>query len=137
MALVVVAKLSVTTEKSQFGFPAGLSIAGGVMMITAGAFTAAHMSLFPNMGGMMMGYQMTSAFMLFSLWGIVCGVITTIVGYLMYKIPSKIRTWGILVLIVSIASWFELGGFVMGSILATIGGIIAIIKGSNNNKSTL
>lgn len=134
--MAVAAKVS-TTEKSQFGFPAGLSIAGGVMMITAGIFTAAHMSLFPNMGGMMMGYQMTGAFMLFSLWGIACGAITTIVGYLMYKIPSKILTWGILVLIVSIASWFELGGFVMGSILATIGGIIAIIKGSNNNKLTV
>jgi uncharacterized membrane protein (UPF0136 family) len=133
---VVAAKLSSTTEKSQFGFPAGLSIAGGVMMITAGAFTAAHLSLFPNMGGMIMSYQMTSAFMLFSLWGIVCGIITTIMGCLMYKIPSKIRTWGILVLIVSIASWFELGGFVMGSILATIGGIIAISKGNNNNKLT-
>ena len=120
-----------STEKPQYGFPAGLSIAGGVMMITAGLFTAAHMSLFPNMGGMMMGYQVGSAFMLISLWGIVCGVIITIVGYLMYKAPSKIRTWGILVLIVSIASWFELGGFVMGSILATIGGIIAITKGRN------
>lgn len=128
--MAAAAKLSATTEKSQFGFPAGLSIAGGVMMITAGVFTAAHLSLFPNMGGMMMGYQMTSAFMLYSLWGIVCGVITTIAGYLMYKIPSKIRTWGILVLIVSIASWFELGGFVMGSILATVGGMMAIIKGS-------
>ena len=128
--MVVVAKLSSTSEKSQFGFPAGLSIAGGVMMITAGVFTAAHFSLFPNMGGMMMGYQMTNAFMLYSLWGIVCGVIITIVGYLMYKIPLKIKTWGVLVLIVSIASWFELGGFVMGSILATIGGIIAISKGN-------
>ena len=130
--MAVAAKLS-TTEKSQFGFPAGLSIAGGVMMITAGVFTAAHMSLFPNMGGMMMmGYQITSAFMLFSLWGIVCGAITTIIGYLMYKLPSKIRTLGVLVLIVSIASWFELGGFVMGSILATISGIIAIIQGNKN-----
>lgn len=128
--MAVAVKLSSTPQKSQFGFPAGLSIAGGVMMITAGVFTAAHLSLFPNMGGMMMGYQMTSAFMLYSLWGIVCGAITTIVGYLMYKIPSNIRTWGVLVLIVSIASWFELGGFVMGSILATIGGIIAIIKGN-------
>ena len=128
--MAVVAKLSSTSEKSQFGFPVGLSIAGGVMMITAGVFTAAHFSLFPNMGGMMMGYQMTNAFMLYSLWGIVCGVIITIVGYLMYKIPLKIKTWGVLVLIVSIASWFELGGFVMGSILATIGGIIAIIKGN-------
>ena len=130
--MAVAAKLS-ATEKSQFGFPAGLSIAGGVMMITAGVFTAAHMSLFPNMGGMMMmGYQITSAFMLFSLWGIVCGAITTIIGYLMYKLPSKIRTLGVLVLIVSIASWFELGGFVMGSILATISGIIAIIQGNKN-----
>lgn len=119
-----------TTEKSQYGFPAGLSIAGGVVMITAGIFTAAHMSLFPNMGGMM-NYYMSSAFMLASLWGIVCGAITTTIGYLMYKIPSKIIMWGILVLIVSIASWFELGGFIMGSILASIGGIIAIIKGSN------
>ena len=132
--MAVAAKLSATTEKSQFGFPAGLSIAGGVMMITAGLFTAAHLSLFPNMGGMMMGYQMTNAFMLFSLWGIVCGTITTIIGYLMYKIPSKIRTWGIMVLIVSIASWFQFGGFVMGSILATIGGIIAIIKGSEQQR---
>ena len=112
--------MSTATEKPQYGFPAGLSIAGGVMMITAGLFTAAHMSLFPNMGGMMMGYQVTNAFMLISLWGIACGAIITIVGYLMYKVPSKIRTWGILVLIVSIASWFELGGFVMGSILTTL-----------------
>ena len=123
--------MSTATEKPQYGFPAGLSIAGGVMMITAGLFTAAHMSLFPNMSGMMMGYQVTSAFMLISLWGIACGAITTIVGYLMYKIPSKIITCGILVLIVSVASWFELGGFVMGSILATVGGLIAITKGSN------
>lgn len=98
------------------------------MMITAGIFTAAHFSLFPNMGGMMMGYKMNNAFMLYSIWGIVCGTIISIIGYLMYKIPSKIRTWGILVLIVSIASWLQLGGFVMGSILATIGGIIALVK---------
>lgn len=117
-----------STEKQQYGFPAWLSVAGGIMMITAGIFTAAHFSLFPNMGGMMMGYKMNNAFMLYSIWGIVCGTIISIIGYLMYKIPSKIRTWGILVLIVSIASWLQLGGFVMGSILATIGGIIALVK---------
>ncbi len=47
---------------------------------------------------------------------------------MMYSNPSSAKMWGIIVLVLSILSWFTaVGGLVIGFLLGLIGGILAIV----------
>ncbi len=59
--------------------------------------------------------------------GIATGIIVIIGSALMYSSPRSTTAWGIVILVLSIISWVTaLGGFVIGFLLALIGGILAI-----------
>ena len=45
---------------------------------------------------------------------------------MMYKVPSQIRIWGAFVIVFSVLSILEMGGFLIGGILGIIGGIMAM-----------
>jgi hypothetical protein len=45
---------------------------------------------------------------------------------MMYKIPSKIRIWGAFVIVFSVLSILEMGGFLIGGVIGLIGGVMAI-----------
>jgi hypothetical protein len=61
------------------------------------------------------------------LWGIVCGICIIIMGYLLYSQPRSNSNFGIGILVLSMLSFLGSGGFIIGGILATFGGIMAII----------
>lgn len=62
------------------------------------------------------------------LFGIICGILIIIGAVMMNSRPESHVTWGIVIIIFSILSWFgALAGFYIGFILALIGGILAII----------
>ncbi len=61
------------------------------------------------------------------IWGIVCGVIILVGSYMLYSRPASHAAWGVIILVFSLLSIFEGGGFVIGMILGAIGGILAIV----------
>lgn len=61
-----------------------------------------------------------------AVFGLICGIIVTTSSVLMRLKPAQRQTWGILVLVFSVLGFFGLGGFIIGSILGIVGGILAL-----------
>jgi len=40
--------------------------------------------------------------------------------------PSQRKTWGVLILVFSILSFLGFGGFIVGAVLGTVGGIMTL-----------
>ena len=59
-------------------------------------------------------------------FGLICGTIVTMSAFLMRLKPNQRQTWGILVLVFSILGFFGFGGFIVGSVLGIVGGILAL-----------
>ena len=115
-----------------------LSLIGGVLMLLGGAiFSFFSFTGFGMMGGyrgMMDGYWgMMGRFgfpfgfmMVFSLIGLVSGVLV-IIGAVMLDIrPSERMAWGTVILAFSVISFLGMGGFFVGAILGIIGGAFAL-----------
>ncbi len=77
---------------------------------------------------MMMGtYSITNAFMYVILTvGIVCGIVILVAAIMLYNHPHETKSWGTVILIVSIISLIGLGGFFVGAILGIVGGVLAL-----------
>ncbi len=58
--------------------------------------------------------------------GLVSGIVVLIGAVMLYTRPSNASTWGLLVLIFSIVSFFGMGGFFIGAILGVVGGALAL-----------
>ena len=108
-----------------------LSLIGGVLMLLGGAM----FSMFGFIGfGMMGGYWgMMGGFgfpfgltMVFSLIGLVSGVLVIIGAVMLDTRSSEHMAWGIIVLVFSIISFLGMGGFFVGAILGIIGGAFAL-----------
>ncbi len=121
-----------------------LSLIGGIIII-AGSLIMAFLSAFGTpfgtyygMGpGMMRGFGMGSGWYLpFSLIALAFGIVV-LIGALMLNNarPAENMTWGIVVLVFSIASFIGMGGYVIGAILGIAGGAIAISYGTQPRKS--
>ena len=61
-----------------------------------------------------------------AVFGLICGIIVTMSSVLMRIKPVQRQTWGILVLVFSILGFFGFGGFIIGSVLGIVGGILAL-----------
>jgi len=61
-----------------------------------------------------------------AVFGLICGVIVTMSAVLLRLKPNQRQTWGILVLVFSILSFFGFGGFIVGSVLGIVGGIMTL-----------
>ncbi len=120
-----------------------LIIIGGLIMPLAMLGMSGHygmmMSRFGT-GGMMGGSfgTMMTPFQSFTWWTATAvvipvistgtGVILIIGGYSIYRKPESAGRWGIPILVASIVSSFGMGGFLIGSILGIIGGILALTR---------
>ncbi|MCW4011171.1 MAG: DUF6114 domain-containing protein [Candidatus Bathyarchaeota archaeon] len=97
-----------------------LSLIGGIFIILAGIFLSvvgAVFTLFLGGAGAIAG-----------LLGIVWGVIILVAAFNLRSNPSQHVTWGVIILVFSLISWWgAAGGFFIGFLLALIGGIFAII----------
>jgi hypothetical protein len=111
-----------------------LSLIGGIVII-AGSLVAAFLSAFGTpygayygMGpGMMAGFGISSEWYLpFSLAALVFGIIVLIGAIMLNARPAENITWGIIVLVFSIASFIGMGGYMIGAILGIAGGAIAL-----------
>jgi hypothetical protein len=59
-------------------------------------------------------------------FGLISGIIVLISGVMLRGNPSQRTTWGVLILVFSVLSFFGFGGFIIGAILGSIGGILAL-----------
>lgn len=119
-----------------------LSLIGGVLIFVGGVLSFAWFSLGASsfggfMGGfwgMMGGYQgmMGSLGVPFgsygtlSLIGLVTGIVVILSASMLNLRPSEHVAWGTLVLVFSIVSFIDMGGFMFGAILGIAGGALTI-----------
>lgn len=121
------------SAKSAVSISFGLSLAAGIIILFSGIiFSVWHEAFFSSMGSMMGTADMTAR--AFSVALITCGVIIIGASIMMYKIPSQIHIWGIVVIAFSIISIFEMGGFLIGGIIGIIGGALAFKDYSNKKE---
>ncbi len=111
-----------------------LSLIGGIVIVI-GSLIAALLSVFGTpygtyygMGpGMMMGFGFNQGWYLpFSLLALGFGIMVLIGAIMLNARPEDNITWGIIVLIFSIASFIGMGGYMIGAILGIAGGAIAL-----------
>jgi hypothetical protein len=110
-----------------------LSLIGGLVIIIGSAIGAFLSTLGSPYGmhygmgqGMMGGYWFGygSGWMLgLILASLVCGMLVVFGAIMMNARPAKHITWGIIVLIFSIASFIGMGGYFVGAILGIAGGV--------------
>ncbi|HEV2231409.1 MAG TPA: DUF6114 domain-containing protein [Thermoplasmata archaeon] len=85
---------------------------GGLVIASLGAFIS---FLFPGLGAILVA------------GGLGVGILTLLMGVLMFVMPQNKTIWGALTIVLAVVSLpFGLGGFIIGFILALIGGILAI-----------
>ena len=112
-----------------------LSLIGGII-ITVGSAIAFLLSAFGlqfgtyyGMGpGMMGGYWMYGTGWMIGLTvvSLVCGILVLVGALMMNTRPQEQVSWGILVLIFSLASFVGMGGYFIGAILGIAGGALAL-----------
>ena len=76
--------------------------------------------------GMMRGLGF--GFGLMGVLGVVFGIIVIVSAVMLNSRPNEHTTWGILIVVFSVASLFGsmMGGFGVGVVLGTIGGVLAL-----------
>lgn len=94
-----------------------LTMVGGAFIILGGIFFALIGAVFALLG------IFSSVFLL----GIVVGILTVLVGVLMIAIPAGHTVWGLLAIVLAVASIpFALAGLIVGLFLTFIGGVVSI-----------
>jgi hypothetical protein len=122
-----------------------LSLIAGFLIIISGSFTTFctytwlvrwEAPYIPRIPGAMMPYwddwalsPLTFAritFITVAVLSLVSGVVILVATLLLRSRPKEHTTWGTLILIFSILSFFGMGGFLIGALLGIIGGALAI-----------
>ncbi len=97
-----------------------LSIIGGILILILGIIILAVGAAFM---AFMVPVWLSSVVSGIGIWGVICGLVVLVSSYLTYVKPAPYTMWGILILVFSILSFIEGGGFIVGAILGIIGGI--------------
>jgi hypothetical protein len=97
-----------------------LSLVSGIFVILAG--------LFVGLVGAAFTFFIGGIGAVFGILGIVWGALILFGAFSLRSHPSQHATWGALILVFAILSWFgAFGGFFIGFILGLIGGILALV----------
>lgn len=96
-----------------------LSVLGGILVVLAGSVL---LSAGSAVGGGLRGLLGT-----FGWAGILSGLLLMVLGFAVWAKPEWHVEFGAGILVFSFLGWFGGGGFLLGSVLAFIGGILAII----------
>jgi len=113
---------------------AAVLILGGSGMMTTfssgvpyyGGMMGGYYGMMGGYYGMMKGFGFGGWFYALAAIGLISGAIILVGAIMVYTQPSKVSTWGTLILIFSILSFFGMGGFFLGGILGVVGGILAM-----------
>ncbi len=104
-----------------------LSLIGGIFILLGGAFLAFAGSVISSLN--LTGVGSTGSLVTaLGVVGIILGLIIIVGGVMMYNNPQTHTMWGVVILVLSLVSWVtSIGGFVIGFLLALIGGILGIV----------
>jgi len=122
-----------------------LSIVGGALMVAGSIIAFSALGIWSQAGmsggwgsmmggsggwGMMMqgGRSFMASTVTVTSISIAAGAIAIAGGYAISKRPESASGWGVGILVASIIGLFGMGGFVIGSILGIVGGILALAK---------
>jgi hypothetical protein len=112
----------VRAEKRYPSIAVILSIIGGILILISGlvlfGVDIVGASVIPGVG--------VSLILGAGVWGIICGIIVIVAGYMVSSRLMSHSTYGIIVLIFSILIFVESGGYIIGGVLGIIGGLWAI-----------
>ncbi|MEM1943069.1 MAG: hypothetical protein QXO30_03015 [Candidatus Caldarchaeum sp.] len=111
-----------------------LSLVGGVFILAGGLLGVAVWMMWGGMmggwggvmGPWMMGWMMPWAWSAFSTIGLVSGLIVIASALMLQNRPNQAQTWGAVILASSTVSLFGMGGFLIGALLAILGGVLAL-----------
>ena len=114
---------------------AGLLILTGVGMMLTFSHGTPYNGMMGGYYGMMNGYYgMMQGFGYGGWWfygaagiGLIAGIAVLVSAIMIYARPRSASTWGLLVLVFSILSFFGMGGFFIGAILGIVGGVLAMV----------
>ncbi len=110
-------------------YPVGafiLTLIGGIIILLAGIVTATFYAIFgaavgsllPGLGALLIGLAVVS---------LLFGLIIIFGAIQMRAKPQSAKMWGILVIVLAFLSFVGGGGYVIGFLLALIGGILALV----------
>jgi uncharacterized membrane protein YhaH (DUF805 family) len=114
-----------------------LSLIGGIVIVVGSTIEALFLAFasyngtYYGMGpGMMSGYGFygygAGWMTMLSLIALVFGIIVLIGAIMLNARPVENITWGIIILVFSIASFIGMGGYFIGAVLGIAGGAIAL-----------
>ncbi len=107
-----------------------LSLVGGLLILLSGIVFLMIGAAFMGsmMGALVPGFTglVSSVIAGLGVWGLICGVIILLGAYMIYTRPDTHGMWGIIILVFSLLSFIEGGGYIIGAILGIVGGILAI-----------
>jgi len=93
-----------------------LSLIGGIIMLVIAILATVGLSFLLGSGGAIIGIV-----------GVVFGLIVIIGGVMLYQNPASHTMWGVIILVLAIIDFPGLWGFGIGSLLAFIGAILALV----------
>ncbi len=93
-----------------------LSLIGGIIMLVVAILATVGLSFLLGSGGAIIGIV-----------GVVFGLIVIIGGVMLYQNPASHTMWGVIILILAIIDFPGLWGFGIGSLLAFVGAILALV----------
>ncbi len=114
-----------------------LSLIGGVVIVVGSVVEALFLAFvnysgtYYGMGpGMMSGFGFygwgAGLMTVLSLIALVFGIIVLIGAIMLNMQPTQNATWGVIVLVFSIASFIGMGGYMIGAVLGIAGGAVAL-----------
>ena len=106
---------------------AGILMLAGVGMMLAFAHGTHYSGMMGGYYGMMQGFGYGGWwFYGAALLGLIAGIVVLVGAIMIYARPSNAPTWGLLILVFSVLSFFGMGGFFVGAILGIVGGVLAM-----------
>jgi hypothetical protein len=118
-------------KKSTKAFP--LSLIAGILILTNTILLGAAATWFPGIIPTLPGSTANDTALLYrlSVIGLICGIIVFLGAILLHYKPSKMKAWGVMILVFSIPSVLTGGGFIIGFILGIAGGVFALLQKPN------
>lgn len=104
-----------------------LSLMGGIFIMLGGLISTALLGIAGLFASLLFGFIAGGVMIILGILGIVWGILVILGAAMMYSHPERSKTWGAIVLVFSILSWFgALGGFFIGFILGLVGGVLGL-----------
>jgi hypothetical protein len=102
-----------------------LALIGGILIVIDGALELGAAAIIGSLGGVYgVGGALIAAL---GAIGLIVGLIVLYGSIQLRSKPGSAKTWGIILIILSLASYIGGGGFFLGLILTLIGGIMAYV----------